>query len=423
MALSRAVAVSIVLFAVLADLTQADALTGYETDVSVTSISGTSGHSFVYAEVTDSRSTFPAPAGSHYRSPYYSIWTPLHQYWLPAGDRCEWLWLIYVYDRATNQLLNGDPSTGVIYFRTKNTLCASGAATPVGMPVFNDAHAQLSLDLEVSLAPNQLLAGSPASVIAALSSRLRNDLNVYLSMSIADWTVDRWVVDFGDRHTVTITDQRGSYLSVPHTFAAAGTYDPRVTAYISGHAQAAVYDGSGNPYLVTRRFTVEISNSTRTQPGRQAVKAYLPPNLAAAVAPVIVGSGLPPADVSLQRVDVLRGTLTDFYIHPLILREGSITLDGRPAGFGRTVLIAWRYTGPRTDAPISVGTIAGTRHSATEPLRLQWNEPDALNGTSSHDYATPMTLYVRTTYPDGHVADFVFDSTFSVTVNFAAQNG
>ena len=47
----------------------------------------------------------------------------------------------------------------------------------------------------------------------------------------------------------------------------------------------------------------------------------------------------------------------------------------------------------------------------------------ALSGTTGRDYLVPVTLFVRTTYPDGHVADFTFDSTFSVTVNFAAQNG
>ncbi len=407
----------------LATAWNAEAIDGYGVAVHTQTISGTDGHAFVYADVTDSRATYPAPAGSHYQSPYYSIWTPLYQYWLPAGDPCQWLWLIYVYDRATNKLINGDPSVGVIYFRTKNTLCASGSATPVGMPFFNDAQAQLSLDLQVSLSPSQPLAGSPASLIASLSGRLRNDLNVYLSMAITDWAVDRWGVDFGDGQVATITDQRGDYLSLPHTYATAGSYDPRVTAYISGHAQAAVYNSYGNPYLVTRRFTVQVSNSTRAQPGRQAVKAYLAPRITAAVAPVIDGSGLAPADVAFQQVDALRGTLTDFFIHPLILREGYISMDGRAAGTGRSILTAWRYTGPPSDAPASVATVAGALHPASDPMRLQWNQPDALAGGTGRDYDVPLTLYVRTTYPDGHVADFTFSSTFSVTVNFAAQNG
>jgi hypothetical protein len=378
-----------------------EAIDGYGVDVHTQTISGTDGHAFVYADVTDASATYPAPAGSHYQSPYYSIWTPLYQYWLPAGDPCQWLWLIYVYDRATNKLINGDPSVGVIYFRTKNTLCASGSRTPVGIPVFNDAQAQLSLDLQVSLAPSQPLAGSPATLIASLSGRLRNDLNIYLSMAISDWAVDRWGVDFGDGQVAAITDQRGDYLSLPHTYATAGSYDPRVTAYISGHAQAAVYNSYGNPYLVTRRFTVQVSNSTRAQPGRQAVKAYLAPRITAAVAPVIDGSGLAPANVAFQLVDALRGTLTDFFIHPLILREGYITLDGRAAGTGRTILTAWRYTGPPSDAPPSVATMAGTLHPAADPMRLQWNQPDALAGGTGRDYDVPLILYVRTTYPDG----------------------
>jgi hypothetical protein len=291
------------------------------------------------------------------------------------------------------------------------------------MPVFNDAQAQLSLDLLVSLSPSQPLAGSPASLIASLSGRLRNDLNIYLSMAITDWAVDRWGIDFGDGQVASVADQHGSYLSLPHTYRTAGSYDPRVTAYISGHAQAAVYNSFGNPYLVTRRFTVQVSNSTRAQPGRQALKAYLAPRVTAAVAPVIDGSGLAPANVAFQQVDALRGTLTDFFIHPLILREGYITLDGQAAGTGRTILTAWRYTGAQSDAPSSVATVAGAVHPASDPMRLQWNQPDALVGGTGRDYEVPLILYVRTTYPDGHVADFTFSSTFSVTVNFAAQNG
>jgi len=420
--LKKIAAIAVPLILVASSL-QARAYDGSAVTVNTKSVNGSDGHAFVYADVTDFTATFPAPPGSHYQSPYYSIWTPLYQYWLPPGDPCQWLWLIYVYDRATNTLINGDPSVGVIYFRTKNTLCATGSRTPVGMPVFNDAQAQLSLDLQVSLAPSQPLAGSLASLIASLSGRLRNDLNIYLSMAITDWVVDRWGVDFGDGQVATVTDQHGGYLSLPHTYSTAGSYDPRVTAYISGHAQAAVYNSYGNPYLVTRRFTVQISNSTRAQPSRPAVKAYLAPRITAAVAPVIDGSGLAPADVAFQQVDALRGRLTDFFIHPLIIREGYITLDGRAAGTGRTILTAWRYTGPPSDAPPSVATVAGALHPASDPMRLQWNQPDALTGGTGRDYDVPLILYVRTTYPDGHVADFTFSSTFSVTVNFAAQNG
>ena len=396
---------------------------GQYISVSTESVSGANGHAFVYAQVTDASKTFPAPSGTQYQSPYYSIWTPLYQYWLPASDPCQWLWLIYVYDRATNTLINGDPSVGVIYYRTKNVLCASGSSTPVGRPIFSDAQAQLSLDLRVSLLPTQPLAGSPASLIASLSGRLRNDLNIYLSMAITDWTVDRWSINFGDGQTTTITDQRGDYLSVPHTYLAAGTYDPRVTAYISGHAQAAVYDRYGYPYLVTRRFTVAVSNSTLAQPTHQAVRGYVPPSVVAAVAPVIDGSGLPPGKVGFRHVDVLRGALTDFYIRPAILREGYVTLDGRRAGTGRTALIAWEFSGPATDAPAAVATGVGTEHGPSDPLRLQWNAPDVIAGSIGRDYSVALILYVRTTYPDGHAATWSFPSTFSVTVNFAAQNG
>jgi hypothetical protein len=56
-------------------------------------------------------------------------------------------------------------------------------------------------------------------------------------------------------------------------------------------------------------------------------------------------------------------------------------------------------------------------------MQLQWNTPDRIAGGRLQDYAVPVTLYVETRFPDGHVAFYVIPSTFSVSVDFAAQSG
>jgi hypothetical protein len=56
-------------------------------------------------------------------------------------------------------------------------------------------------------------------------------------------------------------------------------------------------------------------------------------------------------------------------------------------------------------------------------MRLQWNSPDRIVGGQRQDYAVPVTLYLETRFPDGHLASYVIASSFSVSVDFAAQSG
>jgi hypothetical protein len=62
-------------------------------------------------------------------------------------------------------------------------------------------------------------------------------------------------------------------------------------------------------------------------------------------------------------------------------------------------------------------------HGSTEPLRLQWNSPDRIVSGQLQDYGVPITLYVQTLFRDGHAASYVIPSSFSVSVDFAAQSG
>ena len=56
-------------------------------------------------------------------------------------------------------------------------------------------------------------------------------------------------------------------------------------------------------------------------------------------------------------------------------------------------------------------------------MLLQWNNPDRILGGQRLDYAVPVTLFVETLFPDGHRASYVIASSFSVSVDFAAQSG
>jgi len=414
-------AASVVLTAVLAATAAAQ---GHTADVpgmsvSIVATSGFAGHAFVYAEVSDATLAYPAPTGTGHQSPYYAQWVRE-----PFGtSTCPWIWAVYVFDRATNVQINAPPpSAPQPNFGTTSSLGASPTSSPAEEPPMADAAARLDLDLRVALSPPRPVAGSPAVLSAVLSGALSQDLNLYLNMAIEDWSVTRWSVDFGDGQTAALAGQLAPELSLSHTYLSAGTYDARVVAVITGHAQAARYDRYGTVHLARLPFSVEVGNSTLATTRTPPARTYVPPQGVVTVSPALDGATVA-GPASFRHIDVLRGALTDLSIHLLITREGWIRIAGTPAGTGHTALLQWRYNGHGSDAPAGIGTRPGRIGEPAEPLRLQWDQPDRLAGSQLEDYVVPVTLYIQTRFSDGHVALYAIESTFLVTVDFAAQSG
>ncbi len=400
--------------------TDSQGVNGTVTTVSITSVSGYAGHAFVYAQVSDSTFAFPAPTGTGHQSPFFSEWVALPI----ASPSCPWIWAVYVFDRATNRQINAPgPNAPPPNFGTTTILCASPTASPVAQPPQADAAVRLDLDLQVTVSPAMATAGSPSVVSAVLRNTLTQDLNLYLSMAIEDWSVTTWSIDFGDGQMTTLNAPVGNSIQVPHVYQAAGIYDASVVAFISGHAQAAVYDRYGTVHLLRRPFSVEVGNhamaSARTRPSR----SYLPPRAMVGVVPYLGMTIGAPSATAFRHIDGLRGALTGLSVQLLIIREGQLIIGGVPRGFGHSWLTGWRLDGAPSDAPPGIGTVPGGIHRAGEPMRLQWNTPDRIVGGQPRDYVVPVTLFVETRFPDGHIASYVIASSFSVSVNFAAESG
>lgn len=392
---------------------------GVSTTVSITSVSGYDGHAFVYAQVSQGAGTYPAPAGTGHGSPYFSEWVPQPM----ATSACPWIWAVYVFDRATNVQINGPPPTAPQpNFGTTTTVCASPTTTPVEQPLLLDANARLDLDLEVGVSPPVAAAGTASVVTAVLSSALTQDLNLYLSMAIEDWSVTNWSVDFGDGQSRTL-DAIGTAIQVSHLYQSPGRYDARAVAFISGHAQAAVYDRYGTVHLLQRPFSVAVGNHALATAGPRPLRRYLPPQAVVGVVPYLEGPTGADSGPAFRHIDVLRGALTTLSIHLLINREGLLVVDGVPRGFGHSRLTGWRFEGGPSDAPAGTGTIPHRSQGSREVMQLQWNSPDRIVGGQRQDYTVPVTLYVETRFPDGHLGSFVIGSSFSVSVDFAAQSG
>lgn len=385
--------------------------------VDIVAAPGYAGHAFVYARVTDSATSYPAPSGLGHQSPYYATWSRESL----GGAGCPWIWAVYVFNRASNQQVNALPASAPQpNFGTSTVVCASPTATPVDEPPVSEASARLDLDLEVALSPSRPVAGTPTLLTAQLTSTLTQDLNLYLNMAIEDWSVSSWSVDFGDGSVAVLPGRAFSALDLLHTYASAGSFDARVRATIKGQAQAARYDRYGDVRIMSQPFSVEIGNDALATARARPARTYLPPQVEIGVSPALDTSPNPAA--VFRRVDAMRGALIAFSLQLLVIREAQIRSGATVLGGARSHLLGWRYEGPPSEAP-ATATAPGQFHGFGEPLRLQWNEPDRFSGGQAHDYAVPLTLYVETNFQDGHVAHYVFRSSFFVTVDFTAQSG
>jgi len=399
--------------------TDGHGLNGTSATVSITTVSGYAGHAFVYAQVSQSTVAYPAPTGTGHQSPYFSEWIrqPL------ATTSCQWIWAVYVFDRATNVQINAPPPTAPQpNFGTTTTVCASPTTTPVDQPPVPDANARLDLDLQVSVAPAIATAGSASVVSAVLSSALTQDLNLYLSMAIEDWSVTTWAVDFGDGQSQTVTGSNGTAIQLSHTYQSPGQYDARTVAFISGHAQAAAYDRYGTVHLLRRPFSVAVGNHALATAAPRPLRRYVPPQAVVGVVPYLgAASSIDPVP-AFRHIEVLRGALTTLSVHLVINREG-LLVDGVSRRFGQSRLTGWRLDGGPSDAPAGTGTVPHRAHGSGDVMLLQWNTPDRIVGGQRLDYIVPVTLFVETRFPDGHLASYVMASSFLVSVDFAAQSG
>jgi hypothetical protein len=153
------------------------------------------------------------------------------------------------------------------------------------------------------------------------------------------------------------------------------------------------------------------------------LRRYLPPQAVVGVVPYLGAPAHADSGTAFRHIEVLRGALTSLSIHLLINREGLLVVDGVPRGFAQSRLTGWRLDGGPSDAPAGTGTLPYRAHGAADVMRLQWNNPDRIVGGQRQEYAVPVTLFVVTRFPDGHVASYVIGSSFWVSVDFAAQSG
>ena len=140
---------------------------------------------------------------------------------------------------------------------------------------------------------------------------------------------------------------------------------------------------------------------------------------------------IPPPDPRqppLTHADTIRGRLLELFPRVLVVRPGTETVAGAPAGEARTEVLSWTYEGPPTDAPDREATRPEQTGEATRPeqtgppglpVTLQWNHAERLDGRRRPvDEEVPLRLSVRTTYPDGHTEDQVVTGSIAVSIYY-----
>jgi hypothetical protein len=168
---------------------------------------------------------------------------------------------------------------------------------------------------------------------------------------------------------------------------------------------------------------VAIGNHALATAGPRPSRRYLPPQAVVGVVPYLGAATGDDTATAFQHIEVLRGALTTLSVHLQVNKEGVLLVNGAPRGLGRSRLTGWRFDGPPSDAPPGSGTLPHRAHGSGEVMRLQWNSPDRIVSGQPQDYVVPVTLYVETGFPDGHLANYIIASSFLVSVDFAAQSG
>ncbi|HVS44915.1 MAG TPA: hypothetical protein VMU20_21875 [Candidatus Dormibacteraeota bacterium] len=304
---------------------------------------------------------------------------------------------------------------------------------PAGLaPHECDALSVASTSLSATVTPPTYDPRTPTLLTATttFATNIAERLSDGTCLANLDWRDTAWSMRWSDGATDSrpgsgkqgITD---AHLVAPHPTGPATTSAADVTAVASLHltGDAVDFDDAGSPTIVHRQADVQLSNhgtSAAILPGA----AYTPPQLTVAAVPVGQrGDGtIPPPDPRqppLTHADTIRGRLLELFPRVLVVRPGTETVAGAPAGNGRTEVVSWTYAGPPTDAPAREATTPGQTGPPDLPVTVQWNHAERLDGQRRPvDEQVPLILTVRTTYPDGHAEEQQVTGAIAVSIYY-----
>ena len=377
---------------------------------------GTNGVSYVYFQAQDSHngvSTVPTHRYLRCPGPYY-------MQWVDVVHRAETVsYNVDIYECFSGKKVSdGISRSGQIFWQPGNHPILAGLGPQL-------ANGQLIYALNVALDPPAVKPNQDTSVVASIADDFveQADRTLNISVDPNGWAVTSWSVDYGDGQNATLPGGNRA-IQPNHRYANPGSPKPIVTAHVAGTAQVADFDpATGDIVLLNAPFTVDVTNSTLGQVAAQPVVAYMPPVVRAGVMSRLQPGAPPLPSRGADAIEAPRGTPVYLYVRPIVDTEGVMTLDGRPSGSGRSLVLNWRLGSGSADGPPAQVSPAGATGPPDTAVVQQWNSPDRLGPHGAEAYVMTLDYTVRTTYPDGQVRDYPFSGTVRVTVGYAASSG
>jgi len=289
------------------------------------------------------------------------------------------------------------------------------------------------LNADVSPSSYNAATGAPLTATTSFVDGFDEQLRELSCTDIIGWDVIGWTFRWSDGTTDTLPGNGHNPATDAHVAApdptrtgasAAGVI---ATAHLHIRGQALDFDAAGNLVTVARDAFVDISN--RASSGAAGgPPVYTPPQLQlGAIAVGQDGDGsMPAGDLSApahQHVRAIRGRLTNVFPRAIVITPGTESIGGVVVGQGTTTTLSWTYTGPITDAPPTQASGPDSTGSPAAAIHVQWNHAERLDARGQPvDEALPITISVRTTYPDGHTEDSTLSQSISVTIHYVGLN-
>lgn len=304
---------------------------------------------------------------------------------------------------------------------------------PAGMPFDRRCEALTEVDtsLLADLTPQSYDSSKPTTLTLATSfaSDMTQRLAEGTCTDVLDWQAISWTVHWPDGVTEHAAGSGQSGITRTHilqatTAGGAQPSDVTVVAHLHVVGQALDFDGSGNAFVRSVDGYVDVSNHD-TATGAGAAPVDVPPQLVAgAVAVGQAGDGSfaapDPGAAAQARAVTIRGRLLQLYPRPIVVRPGVEMVDGAEVGQATETVVGWTYAGGATDAPSADGTRPGQGGDAGTPIVVQWDHAERTDALGRPvDETVPVSLVVRSRYPDGTVLDTTVSGDIDVAIWYA----
>ena len=306
---------------------------------------------------------------------------------------------------------------------------------PAGLPFDRRCEALTEVDtsLLADVAPKTYDPTQPTTLTltTAFTSDIRQRLSEGTCSDVLDWQAVAWTVHWSDGAVDHLPASGHDGITTHHTIPpAAGSgatqqSDLTVIARLHVTGQALDFDSSGNTVVRAVDGYVDVSNHDGAT-GAGTAPVDVPPQLAAgAIAVGQDGDGglQPEPDATAQptrRAVTIRGRLLQLYPRPIVIRPGVELVDGVEVGQATSTIVAWTYTGPPTDAPPRDATVPDERGTADDPIDVQYNHAERTDALGHPvDESVPITMQVRTRYPDGSVLQSTIRGVIDVAIWYA----